>query len=284
VGTRLTQRTGTYLRVPEVAKQSLPNRGPRMGEREPLFGLHAVREALIARRRKFVRLLLAGESTSRETEQLAVLAHDAGVPVEVVSRREVAGRAGAAARTQGVLLVAGPIPERTLQELQGGERGQRRLVALDGVEDPQNLGAIARVAEAAGMAGLVLTRHRSPSLSPAVARASAGAIEHLAVARVTNLPRALQELQKDGFWTLGADPDGGEDLFLVPDRTLEGDLVVVFGAEGRGLRPGVRAHLDHRLRIPVQGRVASLNVSTAAAVVLFEIARRARVGAGPAPA
>jgi len=255
-----------------------------MGERELLFGLHAVREALRARRRKFGRLLLAVDPTSREVEQLAVLAHDAGVPVEVASRSEVTRRAGAAARTQGIMLEAGPIPERTLQELQRGERGHRRLVALDGVEDPQNLGAIARVAEAAGMGGLVLTRHRSPPLSPAVARASTGAIEHLPVARVTNLPRALQELQKDGFWTVGADPDGGEDLFLVPERTLQGDLVVVFGAEGKGLRPGVRAHLDHRLRIPMEGRVASLNVSTAAAVFLFEMVRRARLGTGPAPA
>jgi 23S rRNA (guanosine2251-2'-O)-methyltransferase len=254
-----------------------------MGEREPLFGLHAVREALRARRRKFGRLLLAGDATRRDVEQLALLAHEAGVPVEVVSRREIALHAGAAARTQGILLEAGPIPERTLEELRVGGRGRRRLVALDGVEDPQNLGAIARVAEAAGMGGLVLTRHRSPPLSPAVARASAGAIEHLPVARVTNLPRALQELQKDGFWTVGADPEEGEDLYSVPDRTLQGDLVVVFGAEGRGLRRGVRAHLDHRLRIPMEGRVASLNVSTAAAVLLFEIVRRAQVGVGPAP-
>ncbi|HME73861.1 MAG TPA: 23S rRNA (guanosine(2251)-2'-O)-methyltransferase RlmB [Myxococcota bacterium] len=251
-----------------------------MRESEPLFGLHVVREALSARHRKFGRLLVAADHRGAEVERLAALAHEAGVPVEFVSRGEIAQRAGPAARTQGVVLEAGPIPERTLAALRGGERGRRRLVALDGVEDPQNLGAIARVAEAAGVQGLVLTRHRSPPLSAAVARASAGAIEHLPVARVTNLSRALEELQGDGFWTVGADPAEGDDLFSAPERTFQGDLVVVLGAEGKGLRPAVEARLDHRLRIPMEGRIASLNVSAAAAVLLFEILRRSRLWAG----
>ncbi|HYB13363.1 MAG TPA: 23S rRNA (guanosine(2251)-2'-O)-methyltransferase RlmB, partial [Myxococcota bacterium] len=237
-----------------------------MRESEALFGLHVVREALSARRRKLGRLLIARDCRGAEVERLTSLARDAGVPVEFVGRDEIARRAGTAGRTQGVALEAGPLPERSLAELRRGERGQRRLVALDGVEDPQNVGAIARVAEAAGVRGLVLTRHRSPPLSGAVARASAGAIEHLPVARVTNLVRALEELRGDGFWTVGADPAAGENLFAAPDRTLQGDLVLVLGAEGKGLRPGVEAHLDHRLRIPMEGRVASLNVSAAAAV------------------
>jgi 23S rRNA (guanosine2251-2'-O)-methyltransferase len=246
---------------------------------EPLFGLHVVREALRAGHRKFGRLLVAGDHRSGEVEGLVTSAREAGIAVEVVSRGDLALRAGPGARTQGVLLEAGPIPERTLAALRAGERGRRRLVALDGVEDPQNLGAIARVAEAAGVQGLVLTRHRSPPLSAAVARASAGAIEHLPVARVTNLSRALEELQREGFWTLGADPVGGEDLFSAPERLFRGDLVVVLGAEGKGLRPGVESRLDHRLRIPMEGRIASLNVSAAAAVLLYEILRRSRLWA-----
>jgi 23S rRNA (guanosine2251-2'-O)-methyltransferase len=251
-----------------------------MREYESLFGWHVVREALSARQRKFGRLLVAADQRGAEVEALVSLAHQAGVPLEFVKRGEIALRAGAGARSQGVLLEAGPIPERTLAALRKGERGRRRLIALDGVEDPQNLGAIARVAEAAGAQGLVLTRHRSPPLSAAVTRASAGAIEHLPVARVTNLSRALEELQGDGFWTLGADPDAEGDLFAAPDRYFQGDLVVVLGAEGKGLRPGVGARLDHRLRIPMEGRVASLNVSAAAAVLLFEILRRSRLWAG----
>jgi 23S rRNA (guanosine2251-2'-O)-methyltransferase len=157
----------------------------------------------------------------------------------------------------------------------------RTLVALDGVEDPQNLGAIARVAEAAGAQGLILTRRRSPPLSPAVARASAGAIEWLPVARVPNLPRALNVLKSKGFWAFGSDPEATEELFDLSDRQLSGDRVVVLGAEGRGLRRGIAQVLDHRVRIPMEGQVDSLNVSSAAAVVLFEFLRRSRVALSP---
>ena len=103
------------------------------------------------------------------------------------------------------------------------------------------------------------------------------------MARVTNLPRALEELQRDGFWTLGADPGTGDDLFAAPERVFQGDLVVVLGAEGKGLRPAVEARLDHRVRIPMEGRIASLNVSAAAAVLLFEILRRSRAWASHGP-
>jgi 23S rRNA (guanosine2251-2'-O)-methyltransferase len=149
-------------------------------------------------------------------------------------------------------------------------------VALDGIEDPQNLGAIARVAEASGAAGLVLTQRRSAPLGAAVARASAGAIEWLPVARVVNLSRALRALKDAGFWVFGASPDAPDDLFGLDPRLLRGDRVVVLGAEGRGIRSGVERLVDHRVRIPMAGRVASLNVSTAAAVILFELARSDR--------
>jgi 23S rRNA (guanosine2251-2'-O)-methyltransferase len=175
------------------------------------------------------------------------------------------------------VLEAGPLPEVPIDELIRGEAGSRTLVALDGVEDPQNLGAIARVADAAGVSGLVLTRHRAPPLSPAVSRASAGAIEWLPVARVANLNRSLNQLKNKGFWTFGCDPAGELELFALPDRVVAGDRVVVLGAEGRGLRQGVLRELDHSLRIPMGGRVGSLNVSTAAAVVLFELSRRSRL-------
>jgi 23S rRNA (guanosine2251-2'-O)-methyltransferase len=154
-------------------------------------------------------------------------------------------------------------------------------VALDGVEDPQNVGAIARVAEAAGAAGLLLTRRRAPPLSAAVARASAGAIEWLPVGRVANLPRALEGLKARDFWVFGGDPKARDDLFQVPDRWLSTRRVLVLGAEGRGLRPGVLACLDHRVAIPLAGRVASLNVASAAAVLLFELRRRDRLATSP---
>jgi len=246
-------------------------------EAELIFGLHPVLEALRARRRRPVRLWIQEDLKRAEVEELAELARTAGIAVERISRERLERTLAPGARSQGLVLEAGPLPAPSLEELQllTPPRGERRcLVALDGVEDPQNLGAIIRVAEAAGALGLVLTARRAPPLGAAVARASAGAVEHLPVSRVGNLRRALDQLKSGGFWVIGADTDAGEDLFRTPDPIWQGDLVLVFGAEGRGLRRGVVQRLDHRVRIPMAGRVGSLNVAAAAAVVLFEVLRR----------
>jgi 23S rRNA (guanosine2251-2'-O)-methyltransferase len=173
-----------------------------------------------------------------------------------------------------VALLAGPLPEVSLGELSRAGEAPRTLVALDGVEDPQNVGAVARVAESCGASGLLLARRRAPPLGAAVSRASAGAIEWLPAARVANLGRALNTLKDKGFWVFGCDPEGAEDLFALPARVVAGDQLVVLGAEGRGLREGILRALDHRIRIPMAGRVGSLNVAAAAAVVLFELRRR----------
>jgi 23S rRNA (guanosine2251-2'-O)-methyltransferase len=245
---------------------------------EILYGFHPVQEALRARRRRLVRLHRR-EPGRPELLALAQEAEAAGVPVLVASPERLAALAGEEARTQGIVLEAGPLPELELEALWADAGPEACLVALDGVEDPQNVGAIARVAEAAGAGGLVLTRRHAPPLSPALARASAGAIEHLPVARVPNLARALNALKEQEFWVFGSDAEAGEDLFGLAPRIVAGRAVVVLGAEGQGLRPSVRAAVDHRVRIPMAGRVASLNVSTAAAVVLFELRRR-RMAAG----
>jgi 23S rRNA (guanosine2251-2'-O)-methyltransferase len=216
-----------------------------------------------------------------ELESLIAAAEAAGVPVRQVPSEALGAGAEVDRSLQGVELEVGPLPEVPLDELAGPTPPPRTLVALDGVEDPQNVGAIARVAEAAGATGLILTRRRSPPLSPAVARASAGAIEWLPVARVPNLPRALNLLKSQDFWVFGSDPKGGEPLFDLPERMLAGNRVVVLGAEGRGLRRGIEQVLDHRVRIPMEGRVDSLNVSSAAAVVLFEFLRRSRLAKLP---
>jgi 23S rRNA (guanosine2251-2'-O)-methyltransferase len=183
-------------------------------------------------------------------------------------------------KPQGYVLEAGELPELELPALLAlGTPGRRCFVALDGVEDPQNLGAIARVAHAAGVTGLVLTDRRSAPLSPAVSRASAGAIEHLPVARVVNLTRGLEQLKDAGCWVLAAEPTAERDLFALDDRFWQGDLVFVLGAEGRGIRPGLARHLDTPISIPMSGAVASLNVSAAAAVMLYEWVRRSRARA-----
>ena len=244
-----------------------------------LHGVHCVREALRARRRKPHRLLVRAGRLRPELDELVRLARTWGVRVEEVEARDLVAEPGpGASNPQGVALEAEPLPELELADLilaasQGCGRG-RRIVALDGVEDPQNVGAIVRVAEASGVAGLVLTQRRAPPLSPALARASAGAVEWLPVARVTNLGRALKCLKSEGFWVVGADPEATASVFEVEPRVLRGDLVVVLGAEGRGLRPGVASLVDHPVRIPMQGRVGSLNVSAASAVLLYELMRR----------
>jgi 23S rRNA (guanosine2251-2'-O)-methyltransferase len=241
---------------------------------ELLYGIHPVLEALRARRRKLFALRLRSGPARAELAPLLEAARAAGVRVEEASLGELAAGLAQDANHQGVVLAAGPLPLADLSALCTAGSPPRLLVALDQVEDPQNLGAVARVAEAAGGMGLLLTDRHSPPLSPAVARASAGAIEWLATARVPNLVRALNQLKSSGFWIFGAEVEAPDSLFELPERLVQGDRLVVFGAEGRGLRPGVLAAVDHRVRIPLAGRVASLNVASAAAVVLFELARR----------
>ena len=244
-------------------------------ERQRLQGIHCVLEALRAQRRPLHRLWMRPGAARAELDEIRKLAESKGISVE--------GSANPGAlvdphtSAQGVVLEVGPLPELGLLELLDApaRAAQRRFIALDGVEDPQNLGAIARVAEAFGVDGLVLTRRRSAPLSPAAARASAGALEWLPVARVTNLSNALKALKDRGFWVMGADVQAVDSLPELPDRLFSGDLVLVFGAEGKGLRRAVRRLVDHPVRIPIPGRVESLNVSAAAAVLVYEVLRRA---------
>ncbi len=209
-----------------------------------------------------------------ELGEVIALAESAGVPIADLDPGSPAPRD--AGRTQGVELEVGPIPEYPLEQLLSmSPRGERRrLVLLDRVEDPQNVGSIIRVAEAAAADGLVMTQRRAPPLGPAVARASAGALEWLPVARVGNLSNSIKLLKKQGFWAIGADPEGPESVFALDDRFFAADLLFVLGAEGPGIREGVGRLLDHRVRIPLPGRVASLNVASAASLLLFEAARR----------
>jgi 23S rRNA (guanosine2251-2'-O)-methyltransferase len=155
----------------------------------------------------------------------------------------------------------------------GWNPNARLVLALDGVEDPQNLGALLRVADGAGVDGVVLTERRSAPLSPAAVKASAGAAEHLRIARVVNLVRALEELKRQNLWVIGLDERGQSDY---DQFDFTGPCVIVLGREGAGLHDLVRRTCDHLLRIPMAGGVSSLNVSAAGAVVLYEAFRQRR--------
>jgi 23S rRNA (guanosine2251-2'-O)-methyltransferase len=268
---------------PSRSHPARPHRAPVRPATDWLSGLHSVHEALRAGRRRVDRLLVRDVGRHGEQDTLVELARASGIPVEAVDDKTLDRIAGPEVRSQGVALQVGPLPELSLDaliaELASSDAALgRRLVVLDGVEDPQNVGAIARVAESAGCAALILTDRRAPALTAAVSRASAGAIEWLPVARVTNLVRALEQLKKERYWVLAAELEQSEPLYSLSDRVLTGDLVVVLGAEGRGVRPAVLEQADHRIRIPMRGEVASLNVATAGAVILYELLRRAEVG------
>jgi 23S rRNA (guanosine2251-2'-O)-methyltransferase len=240
---------------------------------EALAGTHCVREALRARRRRLRRLWVRTPAP-RGAASILDLAEAAGVAIEWAPEAELEAMLPAGARSQGLVLEVEALPELGLEDvLRIPLEESPLLVALDEVEDPQNVGAVARAAEAAGARALVLTRRRAPRVTPAVSRASAGAIEHLPVVRVPNLPRALRSLGEQGYWRLGADGAADAQPYWESRALWRSPAVLVLGSEEHGLRPGVLREIDRRLRVPMRGRVESLNVAAAAAVLLFEAAR-----------
>jgi 23S rRNA (guanosine2251-2'-O)-methyltransferase len=242
-----------------------------------LYGLHSVEEALKAGRRRFDHVVVARERQDDRLSRLVAACRQAGVRVRQESRDHLTQMAGTPTH-QGVVAVVRPQELLSLEDLFVPlHRQQARLVlALDGVEDPQNLGALLRVADGAGVDGIVLTERRSAPLSPVAVKASAGAVEHLRIARVVNLVRALEELKRQNIWIIGLDERGSADY---THFDFTGDCALVLGREGAGLHDLVRRTCDHLLRIPMAGGVSSLNVSTAGAVVLYEAARQRRAAA-----
>lgn len=221
-----------------------------------VYGRNAVREALRGPRE--IGIVWA-------THRAAGAPWLAGVQVSLVEADEVQRRCGSDAH-QGIAAEAAAYPYVEAADLLA--RSEPLIVALDELQDPQNLGAIARSAECAGATGLVLPRHRSVGVTPAVCRASAGAVEHLPVARVRNLADFLAEAKQAGCWCYGTAAGAGMD-YRSPD--YGGGVVCVFGSEGRGLRPRVSAACDALIAMPLRGRIESLNVGAAVAVLLYGI-------------
>jgi 23S rRNA (guanosine2251-2'-O)-methyltransferase len=240
-------------------------------DQEILYGLHAVREALKAGSRPLQRLLVI--RTDKQFADLVQLARSLHIPVHVQPSASL-DRLVPACRHQGIVAFAAAKAYQTEEEIlaHAAERNEPPLlVILDGVEDPHNLGAVIRTAEGAGVHGVFIPERRAAGLTSVVAKVSAGAIDHIPVARVTNTSRLLESLKAVGVWVYGVEPSGGK---LYTDVDLRGPVGLVFGGEGTGIRPGLLQHCDERIRIPMRGHVQSLNVSASAAVLLFEAARQ----------
>jgi 23S rRNA (guanosine2251-2'-O)-methyltransferase len=244
---------------------------------EVLYGVHPVEEVLKAGRRRFDHVLVARERDDPRMDRLIAQCRDAGVRVRQESREQLTLVAQSPAH-QGIVALVRPQESLSIEDLfepdQAAKPGTARLLlAIDGVEDPQNLGALLRVADGAGVDGVILTERRSAPLSPVAVKASAGAAEHLRIARVVNLVRALEELKRKNLWIIGLDERGTSEY---DQFDFTGDCVLVLGREGAGLHDLVRRTCDHLLRIPMAGGVSSLNVSAAGAVVLYEAFRQRR--------
>jgi 23S rRNA (guanosine2251-2'-O)-methyltransferase len=235
-----------------------------------IAGVNSVLEALRGKRRLHKIYLQEGRRDGRIAE-VEALAAKKGVFVQRVAPKTL--DALTELRHQGVAAEVDAYPYVTVQEiLLDTDNNKERpfILLLDGIEDPQNLGAIIRTAECAGAGGVVLPKRRSAEISGAVVRASAGAVEHIAVAQAANLAHCMEELKQAGYWLIGADPEA--DTYFQTPLPLPAALVI--GGERRGLRRLVKTRCDLLLRIPMRGKTASLNASTAAALFMYEILRQ----------
>jgi 23S rRNA (guanosine2251-2'-O)-methyltransferase len=248
-----------------------------------ICGINPVIEALAAQARHFDRLLIVKGLRSKRLSEAIRRATKLSIPLRFEMRETLDRMAGGLAH-QGIIAIVSEKPVLSLESLLDSARDPALVMVLDGVEDPRNLGAILRTAEAAGADGVMLPERHSAGLSETVARASAGAIEHVKVARVGNLVQALQALKARGIWVVGFDAAGSERWDAVD---LTKPIALVLGGEGRGIRRLVREHCDHLVSIPQFGHVGSLNVSVAAGIALYEVVRQRRSvpsGVRPIPA
>ncbi len=244
------------------------------GPLEVLYGTNPVREALRAARRPCRRLVLAeGPRPAGSLAEIAGLARQHGCPVESAPREELF-RLARSRDHQGVILEAAAYPYADFQEVVAAARaaGESALVLLlDRLQDPQNVGTLLRTAEAVGVQGVILPEREAVAVTPAVARASAGASEHLSIARVPNLVRAMGQLQEAGLWIWGLEEDPGAVPYTAVD--WQRPLAVVVGSEGFGMRRLVRERCDGLARLPMRGRIGSLNAAVAGSVLLYEVWR-----------
>jgi 23S rRNA (guanosine2251-2'-O)-methyltransferase len=223
---------------------------------ELIYGLNPVLEALRGNRRAF-ELFVAEGSSDRRMEKLRRLATEKHVPVRTREKKDITRICGS------------DLDDILTKNRESGKKGL--LVVLDGIQDPHNLGALIRSAACAGAHGVIIPKDRAARITPAVEKASAGAVETVAVAQVVNVAQTLEELKSEGFWIYGAADSSGTSVY---EQDFTGHTILVIGSEGEGIRPLVRRKCDVLMSIPMGGGISSLNASVAGGVILFEIVRQ----------
>lgn len=237
---------------------------------ELLAGRQAVREALRANRRRIYRLWLASDDMDKTgiTGEIIALAEARNIPVKPVNGTLFETLSEQRVNHQGVALETDGYPYVDLETILRAKSDTSLLLILDHIQDPQNLGTLIRTAEAVGVDGLLLPDRRAAGVTPAVSNASAGAVEHLLVAQVTNLNRTIDQLKKQGVWVVGL--DSGDDAIPLDKADLTGPLALVVGNEGSGISHLTRAKCDFIVHLPTVGQVESLNASVAGSIVLYQ--------------
>jgi len=242
-------------------------------KKEILYGVHPVFEALKAGRRDFFEVYIAKDKTSKRIDKLVAIAESMKIPVEKVEPLTLKSMTGTDLH-QGLGARTGPFPISGISDIFDGVRSNdanHLLLLLDNIMDPHNLGALIRTALCVGVDGIIIPKDRSVPPTPAVSKASAGALEHIRLVRVTNMVNTIKDLKEKGLWIAGMEKTSDKSIFF---SDLTGPVAIVIGGEEKGMRPLVKKHCDFLMSIPQTGQVNSLNASVAGAVVMYEAFRQ----------
>lgn len=269
---RKFEKEASRRKRPQMEAEPKRREEPRELPDDVLVGRNAVTEALKSGR-GINKLWIASGDREGSVSEIAALAKERGIVVQYVERAKIEALAGGH-RHQGVLAYVAPVPYAELDDIlkAAEEKGEAPfLVLLDELEDPHNLGALLRTADATGVHGILIPKRRSVSLNATVAKTSAGAVEYVPVARIGNIAQTLKKLKEKGFWVAGADMDGEEAYY---EADLTGPLVLVVGSEGRGMSRLTKEACDFIVSMPMVGRINSLNASVAGSILMYESMRQ----------
>lgn len=242
-----------------------------------VFGLNSVFEAIKARKRRCYKLIIERGKTQSRLKSLVELANQNKVPIETIPKAafQKKYRHHNHQGVAGIFAIIRTLELQELIELAFQKTPLPILVAVDSIQDPQNLGAIIRSAETLGIQGMILAKNRASTLNETVAKCSSGAIEHLPISWVTNLTRGIAQLKESGYWVAGVAPDGDTSCY---QYKFDAPTVLIIGGEEKGIRPLLKKACDVTLKIPMEGVLGSLNASTAAAVLFYETLRQKNMG------